>query len=178
VKIIPGSSLETVQKDLKKTLGESFNVLTNEEQHMDIYKLLKIEKLATFLAMTLLIIIGSINIFFSLMMLVIDKKKDISILVAMGADKNLIKSIVVTEGALISIIGAGTGLTLGALICWAQDQFGMVGMGMANAVVPNYPVKLIWTDLAAVCLVMIVVTMLISFHPASRAAKSYSIGEL
>ncbi len=105
-------------------LGDSFNVLTNEEQHKDIYKLLKIEKLATFLAMTLLIMIGSINIFFSLMMLVIDKKKDISVLVAMGADNTLIRKIIISEGALISTIGAGTGLAVGAFICWIQDHLG------------------------------------------------------
>ena len=178
IKIKPTASIKVVQKKLKEVLGESFNVLTNEEQHKDIYRLLKIEKFATFLAMTLLIIIGSINIFFSLMMLVIDKKKDISILVAMGADKNMIKRIFIFEGVLISFIGAGIGLTLGALICWAQDQFGLVGMGMANAVVPNYPVKLIWTDLLSICAVMIAITIIISIHPASRAAKSYSIGEL
>lgn len=178
VKVATGVSPESVQKNLKETLGTSFNVLTNEEQHQDIYKLLKLEKLFGFMAMTLLIVIGSINIFFSLMMLVIDKRKDISVLVAIGADSTLIKRIIIAEGALISIIGAGTGLALGALICWAQDRFGMVGMGMANAVIPNYPVKLIWTDLVLVCAVMIVITLAISFHPASRAAKSYSIGEL
>ena len=178
VKIATGASLETVRNNIKTVLGDSFNVLTNEEQHKDIYKLLRIEKLATFMAMTLLIVIGSINIFFSLMMLVIDKKKDISILVAMGADRDLVKRIILTEGALISILGAGTGLVIGGLICWAQDNFGLVGMGMENAVVPNYPVKLIWTDVAAISAVMIVITLLISIHPASRAAKSYSIGEL
>jgi len=178
VKVAAGVSVESVQKKLKETLGDSFNVLTNEEQHQDLYKLLKLEKLFGFMAMTLLIVIGSINIFFSLMMLVIDKRKDISVLVAMGADSNLIKRIIVAEGTLISVIGSFTGLVLGALICWAQDRFGMVGMGMANAVIPDYPVKLIWTDLALVCAVMIVITLAISFHPASRAAKSYSIGEL
>jgi lipoprotein-releasing system permease protein len=178
IKVAKGHSPETVQKKLKEVLGESFNVLTDDEQHQDIYKLLKLEKFFGFLAMTLLIIIGSINIFFSLMMLVLDKRKDISVLMAMGADSGLIKRIVVAEGALISVIGAGTGLFLGALICWAQDRFGMVGMGMANAVIPNYPVKLIWTDLALVCAVMIVITFAISIHPASRAAKSYSIGAL
>jgi lipoprotein-releasing system permease protein len=178
IKVGQGISPETVQQKLMETLGGSFHVLTDDEQHKDIYKLLKLEKFFVFMAMTLLIIIGSINIFFSLMMLVIDKKKDISVLIAMGADDKFIKSIIVAEGALISSIGAGTGLGLGALICWVQDQYGLVGMGMANAVIPNYPVKLIWTDLAMVCAVMVIITLIISFQPASRAARSYSIADL
>ena len=177
IKVIPGEILR-VQRELKELLGTYFSVLTNEEQHRDLYRLLKIEKLVAFISLSLLIIIGSINIFFSLMMMVIDKRKDISVLSALGADRKLIRKIFITEGALISVIGSGTGMLLGIMICWAQDHFGMVGMGMANAIVPNYPVKLIWTDLVSVCAVIIVTTFLVSLHPASRAAQSYSIGEL
>lgn len=69
----------TVQTNLKKLLGDKFAVLNNEEQHKDLYRLLKIEKLFTFLSLSLLVGIASINIFFSLMMLALDKKKDISV---------------------------------------------------------------------------------------------------
>jgi ABC-type transport system, involved in lipoprotein release, permease component len=76
VKTDEGVDLFQVQNQLKKLLGENFNVMTNEEQHKDLYRLLKVEKLFTFLALVLLILVASINIFFSLMMLVIEKKKD------------------------------------------------------------------------------------------------------
>lgn len=178
VKAIAGTDLKKVQSSVQSLLGTNFNVLTNEEQHKDIYKLLKMEKLFVFFSITLLIIVASINIFFSLMMLAIDKKKDISILSAVGAGPTLIKRIFLSEGALIAFIGAGLGLFLGGTICWLQDHFGLVGMGMENALVTNYPVKLRSIDFLTTSLVIVTVTFLISFYPASLAARSFSTRQL
>ena len=174
VKVTATSDPNAIQQEIRNTLGDSFTVLTNEEQHKDLFRLLKIEKLFTFLSLSLLITIGSINIFFSLMMLAIDKKKDISILSAMGAGQHLIRKIFLTEGALISFIGASTGLVLGGVLCWMQDRFGWVGMGMENAVVANYPVKMNFLDFISTAGVVAVVTFLVSIYPASRAAKFYA----
>ncbi|MFM9837895.1 MAG: ABC transporter permease [Cyclobacteriaceae bacterium] len=178
IKTVAGSDLKKIQADVKSLLGSNFNVLTNEEQHKDIYKLLKMEKLFVFFSLTLLIIVASINIFFSLMMLAIDKKKDISILSAVGASPALIKRIFLSEGALIAFIGAALGLFFGGTICWLQDHFGLVGMGMENALVTNYPVKLRSIDFVTTSLVIITVTFLISFYPASLAARSFSTRQL
>ncbi len=178
VQISPGVDIKNVQSAIKKKMGGKFLVLTNEEQHKDLYRLVKIEKLFTFISLTLLIIIASINIFFSLMMLAIDKKKDISILSAMGAHSSLIKKIFLSEGALIALTGALTGLFLGAIICWAQDEFGLVGMGMENAIVSAYPVKMKFTDFLSVSIVIVAITFIISFYPAQLASRSYSVEQL
>ena len=178
VKVLPTTDIKNVQASIQKQLGNDFSVLTNEEQHKDIFRLLKIEKLFTFISLTLLILVGSINIFFSLMMLALDKKKDISILSAMGAHASLIKKIFLAEGALIAFTGAASGLLLGGLICWAQDQFGLVGMGMGNAIVSSYPVKMKMFDFASVTFVIVVITFLISIYPARMASRSFSIEQL
>lgn len=174
IKTKEGTDIWETKNKIKAVLGDQFVVLTNEEQQKDLYKLLKWEKLIAFSTLSLLLIVGSINIFFSLMMLAIDKRKDITILSAMGASKNLIKRVFFSEGAIISFIGAGTGLILGGIVCWLQDQFGLVSMGMENAVIPNYPVIMLWTDFALTSLVIIAVTFLVSFYPAKLAAQSYS----
>ena len=171
-------NIHDVQTRLKKLLGDEFDVLNNEEQHKDLYRLLKVEKLFTFLALSLLVGIASINIFFSLMMLALDKKKDISVLYAMGSTNQLIRKIFLAEGAIISFLGAGVGLLGGGLICWLQTTYGLVGMGLENAVVSNYPVQMKATDFLLVASLIFVVTLLISFRPASLAAKSYSINDL
>ncbi|MEQ1584262.1 MAG: FtsX-like permease family protein [Cyclobacteriaceae bacterium] len=172
------SDLKRVQQKISDALGENFNVLTNEEQHKDLYRLLKIEKLFTFVALTLLVLVASINIFFSLMMLALDKKKDISILFALGSHDHLIRKIFLSEGALIAFIGAIAGLVLGGVICWLQDTFGLVGMGMENAIVSNYPVKMRLADFVLTSGVIIFITILVSFYPARLAARSYSIESL
>jgi lipoprotein-releasing system permease protein len=165
-----GTNVYDVQNKIKKTLGGSFRVLTNEEQHKDLYRLLKIEKLFTFLALSMLIVVASINIFFSLMMLALDKKKDISILSALGAHESFIQKIFLNEGALIAFLGAGIGLVLGGAICWLQDTFGLVGMGMENAIVNSYPVKMKFTDFLITALVIISITAIVSFYPARKAS--------
>jgi lipoprotein-releasing system permease protein len=175
VKTKAGANIKKVQADIAKELGEGFQTLTNDEQHKDLYRLLNLEKLFTFISLTLLIIIASINIFFSLMMLAIDKKKDISILAAVGAQPNLIRKIFLGEGALIAFSGATFGLLLGGFICWAQDQFGLVGMGMDSSLVNAYPVEMRFTDFVSVAAVIVGITLLISFYPAKLASRSYAI---
>ena len=170
--------INEAQQSLRKILGDNFSVLTNEEQHKDLYRLLKIEKLFTFLSLSILLLVGSINIFFSLMMLAIDKKKDISILSALGANTNVIKRIFLTEGFLISCIGAAIGLLLGALLCYLQDTVGLVGMGMDNAIISHYPVKMIFTDFLLTATVILMITLVVSIRPAVLAARSYSIEHL
>jgi lipoprotein-releasing system permease protein len=172
IKLQEGANPLRVQNALKQALGHSFQVLTNDEQHRDLYRILKIEKLFMALALTLLIAIASINIFFSLMMLVIDKKKDISILSSLGATPRLIQKIFISEAFVISGIGASIGLLVGAFFCWLQSSMGLVGMGMENAVVPDYPVKMIFTDFIFVAVVIVVVTAAIAWVPARAASKS------
>lgn len=178
IKTKEGARTDEVQRQLKSLLGESFSILTNEEQHKDLYKLLKMEKLFVFFFFVLLVVIASINIFFSLMMLAIDKKKDMAVLSALGAQDFLIKRIFLTEGGIIAFWGAAAGLLLGATICLLQNQFGLVGMGMDNAIVNAYPVKLKITDFVITALVMVAITFVISFYPAQLAAKSFSTDQL
>ncbi|HQQ95690.1 MAG TPA: FtsX-like permease family protein [Cyclobacteriaceae bacterium] len=172
------SSVKEVQSLLQQRLGATFQVLTNEEQHRDLYRLLKFEKLFSFMALSLLLLIGSINIFFSLMMLAIDKKKDISILAALGATPIVIRNVFLAEGALITFIGAGIGLVLGAILVYLQDTIGLVGMGMDQSIVSNYPVRMEPSDFVLTGLVITFIAIAVSFRPATLAARSYSIDHL
>jgi lipoprotein-releasing system permease protein len=178
IKVDDQANLKQVQENLKKTLGKNFSVLNPEEQHKDLYKLLKMEKLFTFLALTLLLAIGSLNIFFSLMMLALDKQKDISVLTALGADQRLIRNIFLAEGALISLTGAFTGLIIGGALCWAQGTYGLLSMGMESSITEGYPVKIVMSDFISILLVVLIITFLISFRPAILASRYASLNRL
>lgn len=173
-----GTRTLEVREALQQALGSSYQVLTNEEQHKDLYRLLRIEKLFTFLSLSLLLLIASINIFFSLMMLSIDKKKDVSILASLGATPVLIRNIFLAVGALISFVGALAGLIVGGALCYLQDTVGLVGMGMENAIVANYPVDIRISDFFLTILVITVVSAIVSFRPAVLASRAYSLTEL
>ncbi len=178
IKTKAGSDQKQVQEKLKQTLGSKFSVLNHEEQHQDLYRLLNMEKLFTFLAFTLLLGIGAINIFFSLMMLALDKKKDISVLVAMGADGKLIKKIFVSEGLFIAMLGTSCGLILGGALVWLQMHFGFVSMGMETAITEGYPIKPVLSDFLLTLTVVALITMLISLRPAHLAARSAAVEHL
>ncbi len=121
--------MEDIESDLENLLGNDFKVLNAEEQHEDLYRVLKLEKLFASIAAVLLIVIGSINIYFSLMMLALDKKRDITIMSSMGADSIYLKKVFITEGLLIAAIGTGLGLVIGALIVVLQQNFSLVQHG-------------------------------------------------
>lgn len=171
IKVQNNHSIGEVKERLKGVLGNEFKVLTSEEIHADFFKVLKIEKLFVFIIFSFILAIASFNIFFSLTMLAIDKRKDIAILASMGASKKLIKSIFLTEGAIISLSGAITGLLLGLVICIIQQQFGLVSMGMQTAVIDAYPVKMQFPDFLYTGISIILITLLSSYRPAVIASK-------
>lgn len=178
IKIARAFNVTGVEEALQNLLGDGFKVLNTEEQHQDVYRVVKIEKLFAQVAAILLLLIGSINIYFSLMMLALDKKRDITLLSALGADGTLLRGIFLTEGILIAIIGTASGLAIGALIIMLQQQFGMVSMGMQSAIIDGYPVKMNASDFVYVFFIMSVVTILVSSRPAAIAARFASVQHL
>ena len=171
VKVKDGYSVASVQSKLKSTLGSRFDVLNSDEQHADILRVLKWEKLFVYITFSFILAVASFNIFFSLTMLAIDKKKDIAILFSLGANKNLIKNIFLAEGGIISFTGAIAGLVVGYLVCFAQQQFGIISMGMQTSVLEAYPVKMEFQDFIYTSLSIIVITLLASVRPASIATR-------
>lgn len=178
IKVASEDETDQVQAALQQTLGDGFNVLNREQQHKDLYKLLRMEKLFAFLALALLLCIGSINIFFTLMMLALDKKRDVSILAAMGAQLKTIRNVFLLEGGLIAIMGTVLGLGIGGALCVLQRNYGLVSMGMESAVMEGYPVKLVFQDIAYVVATMCIITFLISYRPATLAARFSSVQHL
>ena len=169
-------SVEEVQEQLILLLGSDFNVLTSDQQHADLYKILKIEKLLVFIIFSLIIGIASINIFFSLSMLVIEKRRDIAVLTAMGTPAKKIRQIFFMEGAIIALVGSGVGLALGFLIAWLQDTFGLVSMGGGQSLILSaYPVDIQLADFVYTAICIILITFLASIQPAIMAPKNIDL---
>tara|TARA_R110002012_G_scaffold114079_2_gene260529 strand:+ start:156919 stop:158058 length:1140 start_codon:yes stop_codon:yes gene_type:complete len=173
-----GASVIEIQKSLQKTLGVEFEVLNSDEQHASLLKAIKIEKLFIYITFTFILAVASFNIFFALTMLALDKKRDISILFAMGIPIKTIRNIFLKEGAIISLSGAITGGLIGFVICFLQQEYGLISMNMASAVQEAYPVKMIATDFIFTMLSIALITILASFKPAQIAAKSVEIQRL
>lgn len=178
IKISDGYSIDEVQENLKAHLGPDFSVKNTDEQHAGLLRTVKLEKLFVFLTLSFILAIASFNIFFSLSMLAIEKKKDIAMLKALGAKDKLIREIFLKQGAMIAVVGAAIGLVLGFAIVWLQESFGLVSLGIASAVVDAYPVRMVWTDFAWITVVVILITLVASWRPAWIAARVKTTDEL
>ena len=172
LKLYKDANRSEVQSSLSESLGNNFRILNDEQQHRDIYKLMRIEKFFVFIIFSVILAIASFNIFFSLTMLAIDKKKDIAILFSMGATQKLVTRIFLGEGAIIALGGASVGLVLGFLVVFLQQEFGLVSMGMQTSVLAAYPVKMEVMDFVFTAITIVLITFLASIRPALVAAKS------
>jgi len=171
VKVGESFEIDQVKQQLREELGPSFTVLDSDEQHVSLLRAIKVEKLFVFITFAFILLIASLNIFFSLSMLVIDKKKDIAVLLAMGASERAVRRTFLYVGAIVALVGAAAGLVFGVAICWLQQTFGIVSMGMATSVVDSYPVKMQLSDIVLTCLAIILITLAVSIRPAVNASK-------
>ncbi|GAA4846355.1 lipoprotein-releasing ABC transporter permease subunit LolE [Algivirga pacifica] len=172
IKVAKTWSAVDLQEELQEVLGNQFEILTQREQQADILMALEIEKLFVFMAFAIILGIASFNIFFCLAMLVIEKKRDISMLFSMGASKNMIRSIFMIEGSIIAFSGSSLGLSLGFMLCYLQDKYHLLGSGDYLNPMNLYPVEMRLNDFIQIGLVIVVITLLASIFPAKNAAKT------
>lgn len=172
VYLLPGYAEKDVSEQISAKLGKAFVVKDRDSLNADLLRAIKMEKLFVAVTLSLIILVAAINIFFSLSMLAIEKKNDVSMLFAMGATQSLIRRIFIAEGAIVAFSGAIAGLLGGIGICWLQMRYGLVSMGMTTSLVDAYPVKLIWEDILYTGVIVVMITMVVSYIPARRAAAA------
>ncbi|OJV16715.1 MAG: hypothetical protein BGO21_28000 [Dyadobacter sp. 50-39] len=172
VYLTPGYPEKDAAEEISAKLGKTFVVKDRDSLNADLLRAIKMEKLFVAVTLSLIILVAAINIFFSLSMLAIEKKNDVSMLYAMGATQSLIRKIFIAEGAIVAFSGAVAGLLGGIIICWLQIRYGFVSMGMTTSLVDAYPVKLIWEDILYTGVIVVMITMVVSYIPARRAAEA------
>lgn len=172
INLAPGSSVTAAQREFSSLMGDSFVVKDREQQNPTLYKIVRTEKWAVFLIIAFTGVIAIFNIIGSLTMLVIDKKKDISVLMGLGADNSFIRRIFFYEGLLISLIGCAAGLALGFLFCLSQQAFGWIRFGEGeNLVTDVYPVDIRISDFLLVFITVFAVSALISLISSRLSVK-------
>ncbi len=167
-----GADKEKVQKQIISLIGEKYDIKNREQQNVMLYKTLKSEKLWTFLILVFILIIATFNVIGSLTMLIIEKKKDITILNNMGADIQLIRKVFLFEGVMITIIGASLGLIFGLFVCWLQIKFALVKLSQGY-VVDAYPVKIHFWDISLILGVVIFIGFLAAWYPVRLFTKKH-----
>ncbi len=158
-----GASEKGVQKYLQNIFGPEYEVKNKVQQHELLYKIMRSEKWAVFFILVFILIVASFNVIGSLTMLIIDKQKDIAILKSMGTPMTTVKKIFLFQGMLISGYGGIGGIITGLIICFLQQQFGIISLaGTGSFVIDAYPVKIMFTDIFYVLLIVLCIGLLAS----------------
>lgn len=152
-----GVSLSSAKRELRQLLGARFQVQDRFEQQADVFRIMRIEKLISFVFLTFILLIACFNIIGSLSMLMIDKRQDVRTLRSLGATDGQVCDIFMLEGRMISLAGAAVGLLLGLALCWLQQEYGLISMGSSagSFIVEAYPVSVHVGDLVIVFLTVL-----------------------
>jgi lipoprotein-releasing system permease protein len=171
VKLTTKANLQNMQQQLQKLLGNNYILQTKYQQNTSLYNTMKLEKWFIYAVLTLILIIAAFNMVSALTMLVLEKKKDISILRSMGAYKDRILKIFLMEGLLLGCIGAIVGIILAFIICFIQLKYRLIKLQGGSFLINYYPVKLQAFDFMLVAGTALLIAFIASWFPASKTAK-------
>ncbi len=175
LKLKDGVNTDKAKHQIQAQVGERFKVEDRYEQQNDIFRVMRIEKFISYCFLSFILLVACFNIIGSLSMLMIDKRQDIQTLRSLGATDAQICTIFRLEGHIISLAGALLGLTLGAVLCWIQQEFGLVSMGGSEGsfIVEAYPVSVYLTDILLVLITALAVGWIAIWYPVK-----YLVGKI
>jgi len=136
----------------------------------NLFSALELEKTVYFLVLLLMVLIGAFNIVSTLVMVVMEKKKDVAILRSMGATQQSIRRIFLLKGCLIGIVGTISGVILGLLVCGLISQY-QFKLPDGVFLISTVPVRIYMSNFVLVACASFVVCLLASIYPARQAAK-------
>lgn len=175
------SALEFLVKDIDQAratadrileeAGEGFTAHTWAELNRPLFSALRLEKLALFIAISLIVLVASLNIVSTLTLMVMEKGRDIAIISAMGGNPRTIMRIFVLQGLVIGLVGTLLGAVLGCLAAWYFDAYRVFALEPQVYSIPYVPFRLVAGDVLAVCFTAILVTLLATIYPARSAAR-------
>ena len=161
---------EKEKERIKASLGNDFKVMTWYDLHEDFYSILKVERWVAFIILSLIIAVASFNILGSLTMTVIEKKRDIGVLKALGATDKMITNIFLFEGISVGIIGMIAGTFLGLAVTLAQKYFELYKLDASIYKIGALPVELRFMDFIYIPFAALLLCFLASLYPSKRAA--------
>ncbi|HEY5611596.1 MAG TPA: ABC transporter permease [Thermoanaerobaculia bacterium] len=174
VNLVEGADLERMVLAISERTGNRFAVTDWREMNRDLFRLLAVQQLVLFIVIGLIVFVSTFNIVSTLIMTVQEKKKEIGILISMGAERRFIRRIFIWYGTLVGVAGTATGIALGVLVSYVITRFELVSFGPEIAevyFVSSIPFINRWTDLTAIAGFAIVVAFFATLIPSARAAR-------
>ncbi len=161
----------TIKKRLESKLQYPYWIISWIDQNKNLFAWMSIEKWAMFIILGLIIMVAAFNIVSTLIMVVLEKKKDIGILKAMGATRAAMQRVFVTQGMIVGVIGTVLGLVLGYGFCWAQQTFRLISIPPDVYFISAVPIDMRLLDFLLITAVSLLICYAASLYPARRAAS-------
>ncbi|ETR74567.1 MAG: Lipoprotein-releasing system transmembrane protein lolC [Candidatus Magnetoglobus multicellularis str. Araruama] len=162
---------ENFAKQLLEQLGYSFWARDWMRMNRNLFSSLKLQKAVMYIIFSLIVLVAGFSITSSLIMMVIEKSKDIAILKAMGARKANIRNIFVFNGLIIGIVGTALGIISGLALCFLLKHYQFVELPQDIYFFSTLPIRLDWKDLSIITSGTILICVLSAVYPAHRAAS-------
>src|SRR5688572_11319548 len=164
-------SAEAIADNIRAAAGKGFTTTTWIDLNKPLFSALKLEKLALFIAISLIIFVASLNIVTTLIMMVLEKERDIAILNAMGATEKTIMLVFMVQGLVIGIIGTFVGAIIGIGACWFLDTYQIIRLEAEIYSIPYVPFHVKIQDVLVVSVTSLLISFLATLYPARNAAR-------
>ncbi|MCP4229530.1 MAG: lipoprotein-releasing ABC transporter permease subunit [bacterium] len=159
-----------IGEEINEVVGVPYYAKDWTVTHEQLFTMLKLEKAVMFIILTLIILVGAFNIMSTLIMMVIEKTREIGIIKAMGATRAIITRIFILQGLLIGVVGTLLGSALGLASCWALDRYHFVDLPIGYTL-DTLPVTVNGGDVAVIAVTAVIISVLATIIPAYRAAR-------
>jgi lipoprotein-releasing system permease protein len=156
---------------IEQAAGKGFMSTNWMEQNREIFRALKLEQVVTFIVIALIVIVAALNILIALTMMVMEKTRDIAVLMSFGVEPGQVRRIFLLQGFLISIIGTAIGLVLGYVIAWAGGHYHFIHLSAEVYSIDTLPFAPRLLDGVIVSAVSIGISLLATLYPSSAAAR-------
>lgn len=172
----PGTE-KLIIKDLEKIfMAPAYLVQNKYQQNRSLYSVMNMERWAIYGVLCLILVVAAFNMIGALTMLVLEKQKDISVLHALGGNRNFIQKIFLSEGLLLALIGGGVGMLLALVITYLQIKFHLVPLSGGSFLIDYFPIKLRLQDFLLVGATVFIIALIASWIPSRKAARQeYSL---
>jgi lipoprotein-releasing system permease protein len=162
---------EQVSQELEQAAGKGFMATNWMEQNKALFRALRLERLVTFITIGLIVFVAALNILISLTMMVMEKTRDIAVLMSMGTRKSQIRRLFITQGLLIGLIGTVIGLALGYALSWAGGHYHLLSLAPEVYSIDYVPFAPRAIDGALVALVAVGISLIATLYPSWSAAR-------
>ncbi len=162
---------DRIAENIQKALGYPFWTKDWMMMNRNLFAALKLEKITMFVILTMIVLVGALNIINTLVMLVMEKRKEVAILRAMGAKAKGVMAIFMVQGVVVGILGTVAGLISGLTLCYLLAKYKFISLPADVYYISTLPVKVQWVDVVFVAVAAVVISLLATIYPSYRASK-------